>query len=302
MTRRLPALLTAVILLLFLAACGGRDIPDPTPTPDPHAGEVLVSDGAGGSMWVPLYEELPLMELDGADFTREDGYIRYTGTDAQAITGIDVSEHQQEIDWAAVAADGVEFAIIRTGYRGYTEGALFEDACFRANIQGALAAGLQVGVYFFSQATTPQEAVEEAHFLLEQIAPYSVALPVAYDWETIQTEPARTDGMSGAEVTQCALAFCREIRAAGYQPAVYFYRSLGYLEYELDALENVVFWAGAPGETPDFYYRHEIWQYSFTGQVDGIAGDCDLNLYFTFPEPEPSPSPSPESSSAPDAP
>ena len=287
--RKSPVWLAFLLTVGLLSACGVQ--PAPTPTPDPHAGEVLVADGSGGSMWVKLYETLPVMEINADGFSQTGAYMDYTGPDAEAMRGIDVSEHQQEIDWAAVAADGVEFAIIRAGYRGYTKGDLFEDAFFRQNMEGALAAGLRVGVYFFSQATTPQEAVEEAHYVLELIAPYTVSLPVAFDWEAINAEPARTDGMTGSQITDCALAFCDEIRAAGYAPAVYFYRSLGYYEYQLDRLAELTFWVGAAGERPDFYYQHELWQYSFTGQVAGIQGDCDLNLYFTFPEPEPSADP-----------
>lgn len=277
-----------LLCLLLLSACGNA-APAPTPTPDPHAGEVLVADGMGSKMWVKLHETLPAMSLQATDFSADGSYINYTGSDAEALRGIDVSEHQQEIDWAAVAADGVEFAVIRMGYRGYSEGKLFEDLYFRQNVEGALENGLRVGVYFFSQATTPNEAREEAHFLLDAIAAYPVTLPVFYDWENIHIEPARTDGMSGKAITDCALAFTDEVKAAGYAAGVYFYRELGYRRYELDRLAGLQFWAGAAGETPDFYYEHALWQYSFTGKVAGIEGDCDLNLYFSYPEAAPEP-------------
>ena len=91
---------------------------------------------------------------------------------------------------------------------------------------------------------------------------------------------ARTDGVSGKTLTDCALAFAEEIERAGYQAGVYFYRRLGYYSYDLLSLSHLTFWAAAIGSKADFYYEHSFWQYSFTGSVDGIEGDVDLDLYF----------------------
>ena len=279
-------------LALLLCACAHPETPaptptptpEPTPTPDPFEGLVPVPDGADGIMLVPEYEDVPVMQLDPDDFVPDGNYITYTGSAVEALRGIDVSEFQKEIDWAAVKADGVEFAMIRTGYRGFTEGMLIEDEYFRQNIEGALANGLRVGVYFFSQAISAEEARDEARFVLDAIAGYDVTMPVAFDWENIGYHSARTDDVDNVTVTDCAIAFGDVIREAGYAPAVYFYRELGYLHYELDRLTDLEFWAGTPGTVPDFYYAHTVWQYSFTGRVSGIHGDCDLDLYFIRPE------------------
>ena len=287
-------LLVPLGLLLCAALLGGCAANAPAATPDPHAGEVLVANGRGGEYWVKDYETLPVMALDEAAFVPDGEYINYIGTDAEALRGVDVSEHQGEIDWAAAAADGLDFAIVRVGYRGWSLGGVFEDLYFRQNVEGALANGLRVGVYFFSQAVKPEEAREEARFLLERVADYDLALPVFYDWESIDSGPARTNGMTGAEVTDCALAFAEEVAAAGKSCGVYFYRDLGYKFYELDRLAGLEFWAGAAGSTPDFHYKHTVWQFSFTGQVSGIEGDCDLDLYFIYPEPEPEETPEAE--------
>ena len=184
------------------------------------------------------------------------------------------------IDWQAVADSGVEFAMIRVGYRGYSQGALQMDERFRENMDGALAAGLDVGVYFFSQATSVLEAEEEADFVLSAIRGYPIKYPVAFDWEFIDGAEARTNGMDGDTVTQCATAFCDLISVAGYTPMVYFNQELGYLFYQLDQLDASQFWLAEYDTKPDFFYDFEMWQYTHTGAVPGIQGNVDLNLAF----------------------
>ena len=211
----------------------------------------------------------------------EKGRVTYEKDARQARTGVDVSFYQQEIDWQAVAQDGIEFAIIRLGYRGYTEGGLMMDERFEANIQGALDAGLEVGIYFFSQAITPQEAEAEAAFVLNAIEDYNVTGPIAFDWEPITAGlDARTDGLSGETLTQCAAAFCAKVAQAGYEPAVYFNQDLGYLHYDLRELSDYTLWLAEYDYKPDFYYHFDLWQYSHTGTVAGIEGNVDLNLDF----------------------
>lgn len=265
-------------LLILLSACGaGRQ----TPAVDPYEGMVQVESGFGTKMWVELYEDVPASAFVPSDFSRENGgFIDYTGDEFETLRGVDVSEHQKDIDWAAVAAEGVDFAMIRAGYRGYSQGGLYEDEYFAGNIEGALDNGLEAGVYFFSQAVTPEEAVEEAEYVLELIAGYDVTLPVVFDWENIDGDEARTDGLDGTALTDCAIAFCQRIEQAGYVPAIYAYRYLAYFRYELPRLTGYALWIGAVGDFPDFYYAHGIWQYSAEGRVEGIDGPVDLNLFF----------------------
>jgi GH25 family lysozyme M1 (1,4-beta-N-acetylmuramidase) len=242
---------------------------------------VSVADGTGGQMWVPLYDEVPVSAFSSDEFASDGTYINYIGTQYKVQRGIDVSEHQGEINWQAVRGDGVEFAVIRAGYRGYSEGSLYEDAFFRRNIADAQAAGIKVGIYFFSQAAHETEAEEEAAFLLGLLAGYTLDLPVFYDWERVTgVGKTRVDEVSGETLTDCAAAFCTIVENAGYTAGVYFYRSLGYYDYAIDRLTDYVFWAGAPGIAPDFYYQHTMWQYSFTGRVSGIETETDLNLLF----------------------
>ena len=286
--KRFSAFLFILLLTLNLSSCGKPNFVDP------HEGMVSVPNGAGGEMWVPIYENLPVSTFASDDFYSDGTYINYAGSDFRTLKGIDVSEHQKEIDWQKVHDSGIEFAIIRVGYRGYSEGKLFEDSNFKKNIDGAVSAGLKVGVYFFSQAVNADEATEEAQYLLNIIKDYKLDMPIFFDWERVSNVGAtRVDEISGETITDCCLAFCSTVKNAGYDAGVYFFRSLGYYEYKLDKLSGLVFWVGAPGEAPDFYYKHSIWQFSFTGVINGIAGSTDLNLLFEeLPQNTPSAAPS----------
>lgn len=233
-------------------------------------------------MELEVLPDVPASGLEPAGFALEaDGRVVYESGGLRAKEGIDVSFYQKEIDWQAVAEDGVEFAMIRLGYRGYTQGGLNLDSRFAENIRGAQEAGIEVGVYFFSQAITPQEAEEEADFVLAALEGYELSYPVAYDWEFITPgNGARTDGMDGETLTQCALAFCRRIEAGGYRPAVYFNQDLGYLTYDLSRLTEYPVWLAEYDDAPDFHYAFDLWQYTDSGSVAGIQGPVDRNLDF----------------------
>ena len=284
--KTIAMILLAGLLLTMASGCGPKEEPVPTPMPtpvptvDPHEGMVEVFDGNGGMMWIEESEVLKPFEMDINAFAVGDDYAHYNGTGWNLRRGIDVSAYQGDIDWTAVAASGIEYAIIRCAWRGYGEGNLYEDETYRQNMEGALAAGLDVGVYIFSQATNILEAAEEALFVVELLEGYELALPVFFDWERPADEAARTRDTDGETITQCCLEFCRLIEAAGYTPGVYLYLSLAYHEYDLDALEGLTIWMGNPSAYPEFYYDHQIWQYSFTGQVPGIEGPVDLDAIY----------------------
>ena len=228
---------------------------------------------------VDLEPTVPENSYDPAGFYEEGGFKRYKSEDTLASVGVDVSSHQQEIDWELVAANGVEFAMIRVGYRGYTEGEIQSDDYFVQNIEGARAAGLDVGVYFFSQALDEQEAIDEANYVLEQIKDYPLSYPVIFDWEDIEAD-ARTDGMDSVQLTKNAIAFCDTIEQAGYRAGVYFNQRFGYEEFDLESLQDYVFWLAEYNDTPSFSFHFQIWQYCNDGRVDGIKTDVDLNLAF----------------------
>ncbi|MDR1136434.1 MAG: glycoside hydrolase family 25 protein [Clostridiales Family XIII bacterium] len=205
-------------------------------------------------------------------------YIQADGS--QALLGIDVSRYQEEIDWAQVAGDGISFAMIRMGYRGYGNGSLNTDEYFAANISGASAAGLRTGVYFFSQAITSQEAVEEADAVLAAIAGYNVSFPIVFDMEEISGAKARTDSLTKEDVTAIAAAFCERIRRAGYTPMIYANPKWFVSRMSLEQLEDYDKWLAQYYKTPAFPYEFSIWQFSSTGSVAGIKGNVDMNLAF----------------------
>lgn len=214
----------------------------------------------------------------------EKEYVPVAGTEVVEKTplywGVDVSEHQQEIDWQSVASAGADFAMIRAGYRGYTEGQVYADEYFKANMRGALKAGLDVGVYFFSQAVTVEEAVEEAKFVLQMLKGWELTYPIVYDWEFIENTSARTYNMTAEEVTDCAMAFCETIAYAGYTPMLYFGQNASIEHFDLERLRVFDFWLADYTDSPVFPYDFQMWQYSSSGSVDGIAGNVDVNYCF----------------------
>lgn len=269
--KRAGALALSAAMLLTLAACG-------EPEPDPHEGMAYVNTGANWE-WVYPAEGVAVSDFTQDDFTTNaDGLPEYTGDAYDTRLGVDVSFYQGEIDWEAVAADGVEFAMIRCGYRGSESGTIVVDEQFENNIEGALAAGLDVGVYFFSQSTGAIEAAEEANFVLDLISGYDITMPVAFDWEPL--EGSRAEDIDRSELTASAVVFCEMVKDAGYTPCVYLYRYTGYYEYMMERLADYELWVGALGSWPDFYYRHMLWQFSMTGRVDGIDADVDLDYQF----------------------
>lgn len=221
----------------------------------------------------------PMLSWDVTKFsTGVDGRVSYSG--APTRTGIDVSEHQGEINWKKVVDSGIDFAMLRLGYRGSTAGSLYTDEYFEKNIAGATAAGIPIGVYFYSQAITVEEAKEEARFVIENLGDYKLDYPVVYDWEIVGGIEARTYSVSRQTLCACTRAFCDEIKAAGYKPMIYFTRYLGYRKHILRNLTDYSFWYAEYGDRPRFAFDFDMWQYSETGLVDGIAGNVDLNLYF----------------------
>jgi len=216
------------------------------------------------------------------DFGYEGDYL--TCLTDESVLGIDVSRYQGEIDWEKVKQAGVEFAMLRAGFRGYGEsGVLKEDTTVRQNYENATAAGIKVGVYFFSQATSVEEAVEEADFLLDIIGDWELQMPVAYDWECL-ADDYRTVDVDSRTVTDCAIAFCEEMEAAGFDTMVYFNPSQSRTQMHLAELVDYGFWLAMYSDSMRYEYKVDMWQYTNQGAVPGIKGKVDINLFFPYEE------------------
>ena len=223
----------------------------------------------------PTEPPIPLNGFKPEDFVMVDGFM--TCTAADYMVGIDVSSHQGSIDWKQVKEAGVQFVIIRLGYRGYgKEGNLVKDVCAQEYYRGAKEQGLLVGGYVFSQALCEEEAIEEAEMALEVIADWELDLPVAFDWEFLHVE-ARTDYMEEAGITDCANAFCSTLMDAGVQPMLY--TGLYVKTLRLEEVLGYPMWLALYTDTMSYDYWLDFWQYSCTGKVPGINTDVDLNIY-----------------------
>ena len=197
-----------------------------------------------------------------------------------SIRGIDVSKYQGTIDWKKVAAAGVEFAIIRLGYRGMNEGTLELDPVFEKNMEEAAAAGIKTGVYFFSQAITKEEAEEEADFVIRAVKKYNVTYPVIFDTERVATYNARANGLSYEDRTDMCITFCDRIAAAGYTPMIYANTKYMIMGINLERLEKYDKWFAVYSDKITFPYDFQMLQYSESGSIPGIKGNVDLDISF----------------------
>ena len=217
--------------------------------------------------------------LSPGDFRTVDGYVTCTAVPTRR--GVDVSQYQEEVDWQQVREAGFDFAFVRIGYRGNTTGELYADELAQQHLTGAKEAGLDVGVYFYSQAVRPEEAAEEARWCLDFLAGSELDLPVVYDWEWAG-ENTRTANMDRDTLTECARTFCDAIDAAGYRSMLYFNNHVSRDLLDLKTLADHPFWFAQYREAMDFAYKVDFWQYTETGTVPGIKGQVDIDLMFLY--------------------
>ena len=193
--------------------------------------------------------------------------------------GIDVSKYQGNIDWGAVAASGINFAIIRVGYRGSSSGALVQDPYFKKNISGATKAGIKVGLYFFTQAVNEAEAVEEASMAMSLASGYKVTYPIFIDTES--ASGGRANGLSKSARTAVVKAFCQTVRNGGYKAGVYASKSWYANQLNASALNGYCIWVAQYNSSCTYSGKYDMWQYSSKGSVSGIKGNVDMNISYT---------------------
>ena len=229
-------------------------------------------------------EPLELPELN--PYGRHDfqynrhNYLICEATDS--YSGIDVSAYQGQIDWEKVKKSGIQFAIIRLGYRGYGTGKLVEDDYARENLKGASEAGLPIGAYFFSQALSIKEVDEEIAYMLKILGDYELDMPIILDWE-IPTSDSRTANMDARTLTDLQKHFCQVMTEKGYRPMVYFNWSMSSRLLYLTELEDYPFWLALYQDQMTYPYKVEMWQYTDSGKVPGISGPVDINVYMPNP-------------------
>lgn len=216
--------------------------------------------------------------IDGVTYTTsEDGVINENVV-LQGTKGIDVSEWNGTIDWAKVKAAGIDFAFIRVGGRYYGSGGMYGDSTFVKNIRNAIAAGIKVGVYYFTQAINTEEAIEEAVYTINQIRGYGLSLPVVIDTEA--TPDGRHNNISVATRTNVIKAFCDKIQSSGYTPMIYGSTSWLNDKLNMNELSNYLVWVAQYYYKCEYEGEYQCWQYTSSGRVNGVNGNVDMNYWY----------------------
>ena len=226
--------------------------------------------------------EVPKHTYDWNGLSRDGELVTYEKDPRFRVRyGVDVSKYQGKINWQRVKESGIDFAIVRIGYRGYgNAGNLKADDYYARNIEEARKVGMDVGGYFFSQAINEEEAVEEADFVIGLLDGYELQLPVVYDPELIRDDVARTDEVTGEQFTANTVAFCERIKEAGYQPMIYSNMVWESELFDLKQLQDYPIWYADYEPIPQTPYNFVMWQYTEKGYVDGINGIVDRNVWF----------------------
>lgn len=221
------------------------------------------------------YSDLKIIEDEETNI-----FEAYNDTTLVSKFGIDISKHNGEIDWDLLQTSDVDFAFIRLGIRGYGTGEIVLDEQYINNIEGANRVGIDAGVYFYPQAITLEESIEEADFVLENIKDYNITYPVVIDIETINAEGVRSDVLTKEERTELTIAFCDHIREAGYETMIYGNIVSFTQLLDISKLNDYPKWYAFYDNYIYYPYDFDIWQYSESGELPGIQGDVDLNIVF----------------------
>lgn len=249
--------------------------------PSKDGRHTLIKYADGTEEWVLIS---PYLDKNTYDFTnltmKADKMAYYEDGQKTSYIGVDISKYNGEIDFLALKEAGMDFAMIRLGARGYGSGQIVLDEKFTENITKAQEAGIDIGIYFFSQAVTEQEAVEEANFVIQNIGSYQVTYPVAFDMEYVLNDTARIEALSREEKTTVAKAFLDTVKNAGYKPMLYGTKEWLIKQVDLTKLKGYDVWLSQQEDIPDYPYEFQMWQYTLKGSVFGVDTDVDLNVSF----------------------
>ncbi len=249
--------------------------------PSKDGKHTLLTYADGSEEWALIN---PYLEQNTYDYTnlqmKADKMAYYDNGRSISYLGADLSKYNGDVDFEALKESGIDFVMLRLGSRGYGSGQIMLDEKFEENIKKATGAGLEVGVYFFSQAITEQEAVEESNFIIQTLANYKITYPVAFDMEYVQNDKARIDSLSRDEKTAVAKAFLENTKVAGYQPMIYGTKEWMIKHIDLTKLTDYDIWLSQQKDIPDYPYKFQMWQYTLEGKVNGVDGDVNLNISF----------------------
>ncbi len=249
--------------------------------PSTDGKHTLVKYADGSEEWVLISPYLPKHEYDFTKLVCQSDIMKYYEDGKQvSYVGTDISKYQDYVDFVKLKKSGIDFVMIRVGARGYGSGQLVLDEYFADNIKRATDAGLEIGVYFFSQAINEAEAIEEANMVLENIKDYKITYPVAFDMEYIANDTARIDNLSKSEKTTIAKAFLDTVQNAGYKPMIYGDKEWLIKHVDMSKLTAYDVWLSQEEDIPDYPYKFTMWQYKTDAAIDGIAGYANLNISF----------------------
>ena len=256
---------------------------DEKPNNDPATDgkHTLVTNALGEEEWVLISPYLPKNEYDYTKLVCQSDFMKYYVDGKQvSYVGTDISKYQDYVDFVKLKKAGIDFVMLRVGSRGYGTGQLTIDDYFLDNIKRASDAGLEIGLYFFSQAITTDEAVEEANLILSNIGDYKITYPIAIDMELVLNDTSRVENLTREERTNITKKFLETIKNAGYLPMIYGNKEWLVKKIDLSKLADYDIWLSQPGDIPDYPYQFTMWQYSTTTNVDGIAGYANMNISF----------------------
>lgn len=251
--------------------------------PSTDGKHTLIRNRNGEEEWVLISPYLTKNTIDFTKIEDKAGLKRYMENGrTTSYVGVDISKHTGKINFTGIRAAGVDYVMIRLGSRGYSTGQISLDENFKENIEGAIEAELDIGIYFYSQAVSPEEAIQEANFVIQNLEPYRahVKYPIAFDMEFVSNDKSRIEGLSREDKTTVTATFAEGIKAAGYVPMIYGDKEWLIKEVDLTKLQNYDVWLSQETDIPDYPYLYTMWQYDTDSVLNGIDGGADLNICF----------------------
>ncbi len=262
------------------AGQGGMDN-DTDDTDDSDREYLTVKDEYGNKKKYEIIKNVYKNDYDlERDLTNDNGVLSYKDNKREAIKGVDLSKYNGTVDFVKLKENGIGFAMLRLGSRGYGTGAISLDEKFVEYAQNAQLTGIQIGAYFYSQAITEAEAIEEANYIVGAVSGFNIRYPIAIDIEKVSGDEARTDKLTNEQRTAIARAFCDAVKGYGYKPVIYATRDMLISGFDLEELGDYDVWLADDNIPTDYPYRFSMWQYNRRGHIDGITGDIDMNLSF----------------------